>query len=116
MAPSIDLTRAVRFVNFSTKAKDQEGQPICFDAASLEGIYDVTAEEGAVTCYLSVGLRHRNFMGNLHGGCTGEPGRAVEEGIHKGCTGGTARTWGHKNAIYNQLPSLIPPSQPPWWT
>ncbi|KAK2080531.1 hypothetical protein QBZ16_000384 [Prototheca wickerhamii] len=70
MAPSIDLTRAARFVNFTTKAKDKEGQPICFDAASLEGIYDVTAEEGAVTCYLRVGLRHRNLMGNLHGGCT----------------------------------------------
>lgn len=71
MASSIDLDRPLRFVNFCKSAKDGSGEPIGFDASSLEGIYDVSAREGAVTCYLRVGNRHRNFMGNLHGGYTG---------------------------------------------
>ena len=42
-----------------------------FDTTALQGLKDITAEPGQVTCRLPVRDRVQNRYGTLHGGCIG---------------------------------------------
>jgi acyl-coenzyme A thioesterase 13 len=58
------------FLLYSTTLQTKDGDPRIFDTTSLKGIYDIRAEDGRVTCKLSVEPRVQNRNGTLHGGCT----------------------------------------------
>ncbi|KAL6771901.1 hypothetical protein ACKKBG_A28215 [Auxenochlorella protothecoides x Auxenochlorella symbiontica] len=62
---------AERFLDLSSNQRDSDGGPSMFDSAAMPGLYDIQAGPGHIKCYMKVGKTHVNFMGNLHGGCTG---------------------------------------------
>lgn len=67
---------AERFLDLSSNQRDSDGGPSMFDSAAMPGLYDIQAGPGHIKCYMKVGKTHVNFMGNLHGGCTGDLGQA----------------------------------------
>ena len=69
-APIDLLAMAETFRERSSRAVREDGKPAIFDASALQGIYDIKARPGAITARMKVLEGHRNFMGNLHGGCT----------------------------------------------
>lgn len=60
---------AAGFLLYSTTRKNDDGSFRIFDTTSLEGLYDIRAEPGRVTCRLPVTERVQNRNGTLHGGC-----------------------------------------------
>lgn len=59
---------AAAFIRFLTSQSD-EGGPALFDTTSLQGIHDIRAEVGRLTCLLKVMPRVENRNRTLHGGC-----------------------------------------------
>ena len=55
---------AAGFLLFSTTPERE-----VFDSTSLQGLYDVRAAPGRVTCLFPVAKRVQNRNGTLHGGC-----------------------------------------------
>lgn len=64
------LRAAETFLLRCTASTGTDGNPLLFDGYSLKGLYDPEAKPGFISCRMKVGNNHRNFMGNLHGGCT----------------------------------------------
>ncbi|GAB4813667.1 hypothetical protein N2152v2_000713 [Parachlorella kessleri] len=48
---------------------EDSGDGQLFDTTALQGLKDITAEHGRVTCRLPVRTRVQNRYGTLHGGC-----------------------------------------------
>lgn len=89
MSGGTDLLRfAESFLDKSSNERDKDGGPASFDSAAMPGLYDIQAHPGHIKCFLKVGKTHANFMGNLHGGCTGKRGQAGDE---MGCSESSSR-------------------------
>lgn len=59
------------FLKSIINERDEQGQPLNFDALNLAELTDIDVESGRCRCSLTITRRHQNRYGTLHGGCIG---------------------------------------------
>lgn len=60
---------AIAFLSATVNQFDGDGNSGHFDTTALQGLTDISAERGKITCRLPVAARLQNRYNTLHGGC-----------------------------------------------